>query len=339
MDKKKQAKAKQVKKEVVAIASGDWHLHNWKNYNEGKRRIKDGVTLFLLLDRICTKYGVPLLFTGDMFHDPKGVPSWVMHYMWPVMDESLNRRTIPPFNIYGIDGNHDQPEKNTFNNPSPGMVESMSHVLQNLHCINFKSKDLGDFIVHGIPYITRNQDFEKLVKGIKIKKGTKNILLIHTDLPGAKDTNQRVVGTAQGIPERLSELFSQFDLVLSGHIHKPQIMDKNVVMVGAPMHQRKTDIGCKMGYWKIFSDMSYEFVPLNVFPEFKIVEELPEDDDHFYVLEKKSTKKLKEVGDHNKRDFDSLMNRKKLVNNYMKATDQFSDKKKRRKLKDLLTNA
>lgn len=339
MAKKKQEKAKQAKKEVVAIASGDWHFHDWKNYNEGKRRIKDDVTLFSMLDKICTKYNVPLLFTGDMFHNPKAIPSWVMHYMFPVMDKALNRRTIPPFNIYGIDGNHDQPEKNGFKDRSPGMVEAMSKILQNLHCVNYISKDLGDFVLHGIPYITRNKGFEKWVRNIKLSKDKPNILMIHTDLPGAKDTNQRVVGTAQGIPERLSELFSQFDLVISGHIHKPQIMDYNVVMVGAPKHQRKTDIGCKMGYWKIYDDMSYEFVPLTCFPEFKIVDEIPEDDDHFYVLEKKSTKKLKEVGRENKRDFDALMNRKKLVNNYMKATDQFSDKKKRRKLKDLLTNA
>ena len=337
MAKKNKTKVKKTKT-VVAITSGDWHLHDWKNYNEDARRIKDSVTVIELLDRVCQRHGVPLLFTGDMFHIDQNIPARVIQYALPVMEKLLNIRTSPPFNIYGIDGNHDQYTTNTLDNPTPGYIDMLSHVFRGLNCVNFTSEYLADFTLHGIPYITRNKDFDKIVDSFELSTDRPNILMIHSDLPGAKDTNQRVVGTVRNIPEKMSEMFAKFDLVISGHIHKPQIMDDNVIMVGAPSHQRKTDIGCKMGYWKIFSDMSYEFVAFDCFPEFKLVEQMPEDDDHFYVLEKKTNKKLKDRGEENKRDFNVLMSRKKLVTNYMKEVGD-TDKRRRQKLKTLIANA
>jgi len=338
MAKKNKAVSKKTKK-VVAVGSSDWHLHNWKNYNKDQRRLKVGLEVVDRLQKICTELGVPLLFPGDLFHNDQALPNEVIEHVFPVFQEKFNDRFLMnPFEMYGIDGNHDQPGQNTKQQRCEGYVEHLSKVFKGLHCMNFESKDLKNFGLHGIPYITRNEGFVEAVNDIKLIKNKPNILMIHSDLPGAKDTNQRVVGTVRNIPERLSDLFARFDLVISGHIHKAQIMDDNVIMIGAPTQQRKTDIGCKMGYWLIYNDMSYEFVPFKGLPKFKIVTEDPGDDKHYYIIENKTSKKIKDVEGENKRDFNVLMSRKKLVNNYMKETGEES-KARRKKLKTLLSNA
>lgn len=57
-------------------------------------------------------------------------------------------------------------------------------------------------------------------------------------------------------------------------------------MIGAPNQQRRTDKNCKLGYWKIYEDLSMEFVPLKGFPKFKDVEseEDIKDDGNYYTI-------------------------------------------------------
>lgn len=321
-------------KKVIFIASGDWHLHNWKNYNEGDRRIKNGLQIPILIHSLCKKHNVPSLFVGDMFHDDSSLSNKLLHYTLPIFRQIYSDDQPK---LIGIDGNHDQCQQNYKEDRSPSYLHTLSQVFPSINCINFSTYVHNGIAIHGIPYITRNKDFAEIVNNIQFLKGRKNILLIHTDLPGAKDTNQRVIGTARNIPDKLSKLFKRFDLVLCGHIHKPQIMDDNVLMLGAPQQQRKTDIGCEMGYWLIYDDMSYKFKPFKDFPKFEVVEEKPNTGENYYIVEKK-TGKLKILEKENTKDFNSLMSRKKLVNNYCKVTGNVG-KSKKRKLKELLINA
>lgn len=43
-------------------------------------------------------------------------------------------------------------------------------------------------------------------------------------------------------------------------------------MIGATLQQRRTDKDCKLGYWKLYSDLSMEFIELKGFPKFVDVE-------------------------------------------------------------------
>lgn len=327
------------KRKIIAIASSDWHLHNWNNFNENDMRIRSDLLQVQEIHSIASKLNVPILFTGDMFHNDQSLSNKLLHYTLPVFN-SLFNGDPHGVHLYGIDGNHDQVQQNTPENLSPSYLQTLSQVFSKIHCLNFQSKSVKKFKLHGIPYITRNQDFDKIVRSIKLSKKKKNILMIHTDLPESRDTNGRVIGSTRNIPDRLADLFSRFDLVISGHIHKPQIMDTNVLMIGAPKHQRKTDIGCPMGYWEIYNDMSFKFKQhkKGLFPEFKLVDKIPDDKDNFYIIEKKKLSKLKEAEHRNKRDFNALMSRKKLVNNYCKEVGDIT-KKQKQTLKNFLDNA
>lgn len=63
-------------------------------------------------------------------------------------------------------------------------------------------------------------------------------------------------------------------------------------MIGAPYQQRRTDKDCKLGYWKLYSDLSMKFVELKGFPKFIDVEsedEIKDDGNYYTVLPKKSS--------------------------------------------------
>ena len=89
--------------------------------------------------------------------------------------------------------------------------------------------------------------------------------MLHTDYPGARDTDRREKGSVDNLDVYT---LNPFDLVLCGHIHKPQSLSKKVYMIGAPYQQRSTDKDCILAYWKLYSDLSMEFIELKGFPKF-----------------------------------------------------------------------
>ena len=144
-------------------------------------------------------------------------------------------------------------------------------------------------MVYGLPYIDNNIGLSDHLKKIELDKHKKNILLLHTDYPGAKDTDGREINSVENLNVNI---LNKFDLVLCGHIHKPQRLSKKVYMIGAPLQQRRTDKDCKLGYWKLYSDLSMKFVELKGFPKFVDVEsedEIKDDGNYYTVLPKKSS--------------------------------------------------
>lgn len=107
-------------------------------------------------------------------------------------------------------------------------------------------------------------------------------------------------------------------------------------MVGAPNQQRKSDMGGKFGYWKVYSDMSYKFVPLKS-PEFKFY--LPSKDDingYDYWVPLNEVEDDEQLATQEKK-FYSTVNREKLAKRYCKAKG-IKDKKKVEALKWMLND-
>ena len=187
----------------------------------------------------------------------------------------------------------------------------------------FKSVEFTDYVdgdlhIMGIPYITHNIGIGAIVEEMKglLLPTKKNILLIHCDLWGAKDPNGREVNTVENIPRNLGKFFKGFDLVLSGHIHKHEKLWENVYMVGAPYQQRKSDMGCKMGYLLIYDDLTIEFINYNA-PEFKTYNkgEGKPDDFHYWIPVEKPKKREKENG----KEFSTTLDKELLAKMYLKA--------------------
>jgi hypothetical protein len=81
----------------------------------------------------------------------------------------------------------------------------------------------------------------------------------------------------------LDDYFEPWGLVICGHIHKPMALGHNVLMLGASLHQDAGDEGTEMGYWEIYSNLTYQFKPLAL-PQFKTGEE--QNDGNYWVNNK-----------------------------------------------------
>lgn len=302
-------------KELLALVFSDLHLNLWAKFNDENTRTKNG---FDVIETLCTyshKHNdVPILFCGDMFHKPENLDQELALMAKSFFDGLVDR--FPRQRIYCIEGNHDLKKVNTIGNMNKGWISLFQNTVLNVIDPNTLlniGRPFYEYRVHGVPYIDHNVGLSEYLKNKRLDKAYKHILLLHTDYPGAKDTDDRRIDSVENL--NLNTL-SRFDLVLCGHIHKPQKLGKKVYMIGAPMHQRRTDRNCDMGYWKIYTDLSMKFVPLSKYPKFIDVEkeeDIKDDGNYYTVLPSKLN--LPEVVSHK---ITKQLSKKKLAHRYMK---------------------
>ena len=324
---------------VIAVAFSDLHLNLWAKFNKDYKRTQDSFLVLFKIIAECEKYDVPALFCGDFFHKPENLDQELALMVKDFLDKVYKKH--PKFQMFCIEGNHDIKLINNL------IVDTKSNVtargwlsfFENDHPITILSPNTPpafldmDYMVYGVPYIDHNIGLSDYIKGIEFVEGYKNILLLHTDYPGAKDTDGREIDSVENL--NINTL-NRFDLVLCGHIHKPQRLSKKVYMIGAPLQQRRTDAKCKLGYWKLYPDLSVKFVELEDFPKFIDVEssdEIKDDGNYYTVLPKKTSVQVN--SEHN---ITKQLSKKSLAKQYMKERG-ISDKKKKNLLIDILNKA
>lgn len=299
-------------KKVIAIAFSDLHIHDWAKFNPENKRTLNHLGVLDLIYKKCRKYGVPALFCGDLFHKPENMSLNLFKLVNKKFKELDNPYEL--WKMYAISGNHSLGGVAKYLQKYPSWVEEFSKLYNWLECIDFQKIPLGDdYWVYGVPYMDHNIGLNEFIKGITLDKKRKNILLLHTDYPGAKDTDESEVGTCENLN---TNLLQAFDLVLIGHIHKPQRLGKKIYMLGAPLQQRRTDRDCKMGYWKIYSDLSMKFREIKGMPKFIDVEspdQIKGDSNYYTVISKPKEVEFQE----NKVTRD--LSKRKLVREYMRA--------------------
>lgn len=313
-----------MKRELIAIAFSDLHLNNWSKFNNNGSRTNSHFSIMHQLFREGIKNKVPILFCGDLVHTPETVNMELLIQMANEFDKYTNE---PKLQVLGISGNHEIPNTNTYDKRSQSFLNTLDLQYHWFHLMDWNKSSWSTFAVHGIPYLDHNIGLKKAIKDIKVDTSKKNILLLHTDYEGAKDTDGREVCTVENMDRTL---LRKFDLVLCGHIHKYQKLDKHVYMVGAPLQQRFTDEGNRMGYLKIYSNMSVEFVPLKGYPRFKTVESMEgieENGDYYRVLPKKEDRAPKPGSE--KKAFHKNLSKVKAGRQYLRVQGIKDQEKKR----------
>ena len=264
---------------------------------------------------------VPILLPGDLWHTPAHLATKTFY----IYSEFFNkvRKEFPSAKFIGIPGNHDQSEFSNIGIPVPNLFTAWCNCFPELFVdASYQIIHEGSMAISGIPYVNHNIGYGEYIKGklrkkISIDPSMFRVLLIHTDLMGAVDPSGREVGQVENIPRNLTKFFKDWDFVLAGHIHKPQLMyGDNIVMLGSPYQQRRSDAKCSMGYWIMYDDKTVKFKEYKA-PEFKFYHEGEghKDTDDFWTaipkkvkLEKKKTKK-----------FNPKMNRTKMAKKYVRA--------------------
>jgi len=322
------------KKDVWAIAFSDLHLARYKKYNEGNRRLDNAIDVIRRVEVIARTYGCIKLFLGDLYDKEKHITNALFADTLPYLGKVYkNDKHI----TYGISGNHDQSDANLIGKPSYSYVETLSKTFKGIECLDFKSKDFGDIEVYGVPYITHDLGLIGYIRKLKIDPSKMNVLLLHTTMPNVKETDGRAMHSHMPTND-FEEAIAKFDLVLSGHIHKPMEMKvgkTTVVQVGAPQHQRFTDRNCEMGYWIIYKNLDVKFIPFNKYPKFIELEpgETAPDNKNFYVETK--VKKDKGITVIKRSKFNINSSGSKLARNYCREK-KIVNKIKRKALKESL---
>lgn len=277
---------KVVRKQVISYVISDLHIGEYGKFTS---RTETAFQVLIKLSKLCIKERVPLLHCGDLFHSSDKIsPDLLSRVM-----EVFSRLSKKDFIILTISGNHGSPVihrigDREFISYDKAIVKAFPNLFYSLDYEHFRL-NYHKHVVYGIPYIDNNIGLTEYIKGIKLNPKKKNILLLHTDYPGARDTDGREIGSVENLNVNT---LNKFDLVLCGHIHKPQRLSKKVYMIGAPYQQRRTDKDCKLGYWKLYSDLSMEFVELKGFPKFVDVEsedEIKDDGNYYTILPKKTS--------------------------------------------------
>lgn len=311
--------------DILAIIYSDEHIALWKSHNKDLRRTNNSLRTLKHLRFLAKQTGAPLLFCGDMFHKEDGISNKLFSMVMPKFSYLYGDSET---NTYGITGNHDQSEANFVNNPSPSYIQALADTFPGFHCLDFKTKDFGDWTVSGIPYLTHDLGLLESVQKISIDHNKYNVLMLHTTLPGAKDNDGRVMHSNFKETE-FEKAILKFDLVLCGHIHKPHrymLMTTDIVQVGATKHQRLTDSGSKLGYWILYKNYELKFVELDKYPKFiKLApgEKAP-DDKNFYIPTVKQKKRKKST----KHRFTKSDSKKQLAKKYIKEKKIKNKRKK-----------
>lgn len=256
------------------LAFSDLHSHNHKAFAE----YKDGVNTRLLstlsvLEQIqeAASDVDATIFLGDLFHvspPPTNVFNRTMGAM-----EALAGSTP---HLYLIPGNHDLKPK-IF-----GDVEEVPFLYLTTHYPNVSLLDGGDtrkgVRLVGIPH-GRIEETRTRIK--EEKKVGGDILLLHQDI---KDAQVGGYKFTDGISAEDTE---GWDWVLCGHIHKPQKLADNFIIVGAPLHTNFGDSGDR-GFWILDTEKdTAEFVK-TLFPKFVSVSnpsKVKEDGNFYRVVE------------------------------------------------------
>lgn len=323
-------------KKLIHLAFSDLHLHSFPAFAKSKYdRFDIRLEALNFIVQKAKEKMVPILFGGDLFHDPKELTNHIISCTEAYFKNYVDN-TVYNTEFICISGNHDQSEKNTRNHTSPSYLRGFDQLFEKVILLDYrKYYKLNGIHYFGVPYLNDDDYFFERVKKANKLAGIKgdSILLIHTDIPGCKTPAGYEVKDVHGFPKTLGKLFSNFNLVLSGHIHRPTVISDKIIMMGAPIHQDEGDAGCKMGYWEIYSDFSFKFIPLNdhfpCFVKLKPGEEPYNDKDYFIrpVVE--------EQLDENVVEFSNKLTNKSLVKKYLKKRG-IKSKTKRQLLISLL---
>lgn len=306
-------------KKLIAIASSDWHINKWKTYNNPIDRLESSFLFIKELLEISHNKNIPILFSGDLFHIPGAITNRLLFEITVFLNWVKDK--YPDAHVLGITGNHDMSDGASYINTFSLLFKPL------LQCIDNKSISFGDgYKVIGIPFLKHNGGLAEAIEKFGKKDGYKKILLIHTNLYGAKDPNGYEIDEVPNVPRNMGKFFSGYDLVLSGHIHKyDKLWKDRVIMVGAPYHQRTSDSGTTMGYLNVYEDLSTEFIHYKA-PEFKFYPEgepLPDNNNYWIPVPKLNIVKAESEG-----DFNNKSTKSKLAREYCKVNGV---KNKRRK--------
>lgn len=305
------------------------HIHDWNTHNPGMQRTVMLLDWFRRLVLKANKEKAKVLIAGDLFHNPSHISNELLSLVVDYFQDIECKVVEPIDTVYCITGNHDRDGDDPMKSPS--YVRTFSNMFHFFQCLDFRHVELRGYSLCGIPYLKGDVGLENAM-GVfsRTKHDLPRILVIHKELVGAEDTNGMKCAI-NGDQSKITSFFKDFDYVVCGHIHKPQLLRKNILMCGSPMHMRVCDMGTDMGLWVLDKDgFHFEVADL---PQFRYEGDPGKNFDVYIKKKLVKTNLGKEV----KKEV-VLSNLDKVVDDYVDHVGE-SRKKRVKLVKDILKDA
>jgi DNA repair exonuclease SbcCD ATPase subunit/predicted phosphodiesterase len=266
-----------------------------------------------------------IYFLGDIFDK-------YSHYDQEVIDFISWIKNHPNKKFFTITGNHDTSKKkfwdveyNTYN-----VLRIVEEACDNFHIIDLnKDSDFSYGIypkqkvrVFGLPYFEYESEFLSALNHVastsaSLKEdGWKTVLLMHQNLEG----HVRLSTLKPSDP-----LFSQFDLVINGHLHKPQWVKKNrFLLQGSLITSTKSDESTEHKNVSVLNLDTFKLrrrylKGLPIFVYYKEGETLKLEDKNNFVIWEREKKQVEKI-EISQEKFSKLPY-KKILNGYLEEHD------------------
>lgn len=236
---------------MKVLIYADLHIHN--HY---KQAINSETALNFLtyINEYCLENNIKnIFFAGDFFHTKSRA------YAPHVIQSYLRIKDIAKNNVsqYMLVGNHDMANNLNSMNSIMFVFSDYAEVVP-----DYKFFDIENIRFHFLSYTTSILDNVFI-----LSKNKKNILITHLDINGFEVIDG--FSEAKGYPQ---EIFSKFDLVFSGHFHKPQEKN-NIIYIGTPYQTSFVEKERDLGFIVFDTDtLKYKRIIYNEAPKYKILE-------------------------------------------------------------------
>lgn len=309
-----------------AVYFTDLHVNKYNQFSEHHDRLKDCLKVIDDVFGLAVKSNSDtILFGGDL----GDLPKWI--YIEVI--DALTRRLAkwfgkcPNICMYAISGNHDHNKKNFWEKPANTLLSVFATAFPGrFFLIDNGVVELDDDChVAGIPYYEHKTCFDQALDAqVKLlwdkNDGSARVtLLIHQTPEGIYNKHIKAE-TSPSDPR-----YEGFDMILCGHIHKPQKLSPKFIIGGNPLHRDLGDIGDIKGIYLLdLADPvnTIEFVSREGrYPAFvrikqeKITEEMQQTS---FVIPTSDTKKVVIEGSADPTEFGLGMMPKDLLTNFWK---------------------
>lgn len=248
----------------------DLHIHKYKNHNESKNsRFYD--CLRVLEDVFEMAYSRKIkhiLFCGDLFDSPKELDTEVINETFTTFKGLLYNTNIQ---FISISGNHDISTKSLYGEYINSSQKFLSKALSNFILLDDKSIKIGDVTINGFRYYDFTEDFLKDYNNREYEG--KVINLIH----------QSPIGISNKFIHADLDISKLKGMTFCGHIHTPEILADNFVVVGNPIHRDKGDIDQEKYIW-VYDTDTEELEVIQLEGYMKFTSEETEDSNDIVVI-------------------------------------------------------
>lgn len=225
----------------------DIHVHAHEDFsylleNGLNSRLSDCLDVIDRVRHYAKEYNCEaVVHAGDLFHVSRAVPTLVFQETYKRFEKLTKKENM---SLILLAGNHDKPLLTRDSKPASSVyafnkLPRTTVVAAASKLIYLKAKKGKSVVIHAVPFYEDGNVVKKVIKGIRLDRGTSNLLVFHQGVSEAVvGPNEIMLDCAMGVKDLRTK---DFDYVFAGHYHHPQKLSNNMMIIGSPIQHNMLD--------------------------------------------------------------------------------------------------